>query len=226
MHKNLSAEQFLIAFSNKIQRAATSIRRQSDINFSLTKSLHFLFIFIVVMPVNTSGSDRKSLTHSKVYDATKPPCGGCFKLQQAITSGTFPEDRPKSADLVTKDCFSAAKILRRLCGSLSYVKCYFKLKVKQEPLKELLSEQKDVLKCKLKNNEININDVVNVDQETSLTEETVKPKSFMSTLAKSRTKRLAMGDRRLVHLYCRTNFILQIKENGKVIGNHKKSKKG
>ena len=47
---------------------------------------------------------------------------------------------------------------------------------------------------------------------------------FLSPSARS--KRMAGGDRRLVYMYCRTNFILEIKDNGKVVGNRQKTSKG
>ena len=44
--------------------------------------------------------------------------------------------------------------------------------------------------------------------------------------AKSRQKRLARGDRRLVHLYCRTHFVLEILDDGRVVGSPRKSENG
>ena len=213
-------------YFKKIQRAVTSHVRHGDIRTLSTRNIYFLLLIIFVMTSEgfiTNANWRNKHQSSKRADfdlLTRPNCIGCFEAKQEhqTTSQT------RLSGLTSPNsCLFMTKVLENFCGKMTVTKCYFVYKQRTENSENRLMKQIFIsynTRCKLLDNN---NDLIVIDQKTKFLQK-LFPKTPKSNL--SRQKRLASSDRRLVFLYCRTNFILQITKSGKVIGNPEKSTNG
>ena len=207
-------KQLLIASSIAKQRTATSYRlSRSDGKCFLTKgailvSAILLIVFtltgiIVLRKVN------EKMTKSRLV--ATPVCKNCpTMLRLILQRKRFKQNFDKN----TKK-FAFLKTLNRLCDKLRDEKCGF--------LQVLFSSQR----ARQNNDQQLLQQEQGRDSPIPLAYNLeLNTETHVQIQARSRQKRLAQSDRRLVYLYCRTNFILQITEDGKVIGNRKKQKAG
>lgn len=143
-------------------------------------------------------------------------CTECFEFDLVGTSS----GSRKSPSLNFRHLESSPRLNKAnlRCKLLSYSRCLFLHQLSKSITNERRRTTSEI-NSKLTANELRHQKPVN---EAS----PLKASPPVRDLAKSRRKRLVGGDRRLVHLYCRTHFVLEILEDGRVVGSPMKSDSG
>jgi len=227
---SFTRKEELASFLKINQRAVTSQLRHGDIKKQSTRNIFFLlFLFSIMNLMTVEGFILKPSRHFERRSSTnpfnfltRPNCVECYK--------TKPESLTTSQNRLSRlnspySCFFIAKVLRHFCGKMTVSKCitFYNQRYVKQKLKQIifLYNQR---RCNLLDSVKSSNDdMITSDQKINFYQ-AISPKYSAKKL--SRQKRLAMSDRRLVHLYCRTNFILRITKNGTVIGSPEKLSEG
>ena len=231
MPEKLSNTKFLITSSlvTSKQKTTTSLSRQSDDLFttrSLLLVILVLFSFFAFIAHGTALRRNKAMNEVETIESTR----NLIYIGDSVSYSdiTSLQTASKTVKSTTEaNFYNSDKFLRSLCHRLSYQICLKLCQLaKQWVKRKFLRYQPSTILPLFEHDKLSAD-------TTSFLTTTKDDKSLSSQLNKSeydtirtRQKRLASGDRRVVHLYCRTNFVLEIQDDGSVVGNPIKTDKG
>lgn len=226
MFTNSTTRLFPIKFLFAKVLFETSFRHR-NIAILLTKHCKALFLFYFLSSSFVFSAHEKTMSHKSKKSGSldcartyycKLRCLNQFYFeleanlvrQKAFDSLRRKLIEPLYNQNITENEFS--RILRRICKNIDYCK-YSSLS--QKLLKQSRYQS---TKHRFVGRETDV-------QNAKTNEQNAFHQASTATF-KSRRKRMVRGDRRLIYLYCRTKYILEIKSNGVVMGNRRKTSKG
>ena len=199
MSGKLPKTQVLITSSFVRLKTTTSLLRKSG-NLFTTKSLFLASIFIVIyLSCSTNGTSLRRTENTSMVDL-------------------YEKSNPRFNDNLFRKT-------RRLCYGYTYQQCFVIQHLIKFWRKKKLDQTQTAAKPFLLKTKPTANQPSTVTSATIL-EKTTSSKLPVHHHPRSRRKRLASGDRRLVHMYCRTRYVLEIQKNGSVVGVPTKTESG
>ena len=232
-----SETQLLItsSFASSKQKTPTSFARQSDGLFTRRNLIFVCLILLIFFAFTAHGTVLRRNKAMNKFEAKKTFGNLIYSRDSASES-----DLASSHDITnTIESFGQAplfhflqvsyKLLHSLCQGLSYRKCSEFRQLAKKWLKRKYHQTHP-----LPTNSVSRTKLSTFDSDIIHTSaKIIADEGLYSQLnateyssVKSRRKRLASGDRRLVHLVCKTDFVLEILEDGRVVGNRVKSENG
>ena len=210
-------------FSNK-QRTTTSLSRH-NYNLFTTKALILIGILLLLFMTANSFVVKKSGMNAFEENwhlrekLLKFNCEHC--LPPTEREGHLLEKDNDKDKSVLKRPKELAKLFPLACGILSYRKClalHRLMKIKRRWKPQINHHYDATILPATRNGNVDSNEKQLQPRPITTDSESSRFKNLLS-----RQKRFALGDRRLVHLHCKTRYVLEILEDGRVVGNPEKT---